>query len=380
MKILLIGEYSRLHNSLKEGLTTFGHEVKLVGRSDGFKNYPVDIEIKKKYDSGWLKKTRVLLLKLTGVDLHSISVKRQIKNLRNQISNYDIVQFINEAPFHCRPKTEKAIFQFIKQHNKNVFLLSCGFDYLSIKYAHNKNYRYSILTPLHEDKKLEPQFKFILKRLASSYLDLHQYIFESITGVIASDIDYHVPLKNHPKYLGLIPNPINTDKIQYIPLQIKDKIKIFHGINKESAVRKGNQFFTEALKIIDAKYGNRVEIITTSSIPYNEYIKLYDDCHILLDMVYAYDQGYNALEAMAKGKVVFTGAEQEFLDHYELAPDTVVINALPNVDYLVEKLSWLIENPDKITVISKNARNFIKREHHYIKIAEKYLAKKKRKN
>ncbi len=109
------------------------------------------------------------------------------------------------------------------------------------------------------------------------------------------------------------------------------------------------------------------------SIPYAQYIKLYDDCHILLDQVYGYDQGYNALEAMAKGKVVFTGAEDEWLDYYQLEPDTVAINALPDINYLVEKLSWLIENPDKLVEISKNARAFIEREHHYLKIAQTYI-------
>jgi hypothetical protein len=48
MKILLVGEYSRLHNSLKEGLLKLGHEVILLGSNDGFKDYPVDLRIKKK--------------------------------------------------------------------------------------------------------------------------------------------------------------------------------------------------------------------------------------------------------------------------------------------------------------------------------------------
>ena len=77
---------------------------------------------------------------------------------------------------------------------------------------------------------------------------------------------------------------------------------------------------------------------------------------------------------MAKGKVVFTGAEKEFLEHYNLQEDEVAINAKPDVDYLVEKLSMLIENPEKIIQISKNARAFIEKEHDYIKIAEKYLS------
>ena len=38
MRILLLGEYSRLHNSLKEGLTALGHEVILLGNEKHIKN------------------------------------------------------------------------------------------------------------------------------------------------------------------------------------------------------------------------------------------------------------------------------------------------------------------------------------------------------
>ena len=92
-----------------------------------------------------------------------------------------------------------------------------------------------------------------------------------------------------------------------------------------------------------------------------------------MDQVYAYDQGYNALEAMAMGKVVLTGAEKEWREHYNIVEDYVVINAMPDVSYLVEKLSWLIENPEKIKMISKNARKFILKHHDYKVITKKYL-------
>ncbi|HCY80686.1 MAG TPA: glycosyl transferase family 1, partial [Xanthomarina gelatinilytica] len=45
MQILLIGEFSRLHNSLKEGLQKLGHEVVLVGNGDLFKNFPTDVDL-----------------------------------------------------------------------------------------------------------------------------------------------------------------------------------------------------------------------------------------------------------------------------------------------------------------------------------------------
>lgn len=354
-----------------------GHEVTIIGRSDGFKKYPVDIEIKNEYENGWLKALRALVFKVSGVDLYSVSVKHQIKKQEKKISNYDVVQFINETSFLCQPKTEQKIFDFIGKLNTSAFLLSCGTDYISVRYAYDKKFRYSILTPYFKNKEKEKEkektFQPALKYLQPSFKKLHRHIYIHITGVIASDMDYHLPLIGHEKYLGMIPNPVNVNKIAYIEPIIDGKIKIFHGINTLNYFKKGNDIFERALDIVSSKYPNKLDVIVVKSIPYNEYIKLYDDCHILLDMVYAYDQGYNALEAMAKGKVVFTGAEQEWLEYYQLAEDTVAVNALPDVNYLVEKLSWLIENPYKIIEISKNARAFIEREHHYLKIAKNYL-------
>ena len=66
MKILLIGEYSRLHNSLKEGLQKLGHEVTILGFRDGFKDFHVDFPLEKKWDSGFLKKIKKLKAVLRG--------------------------------------------------------------------------------------------------------------------------------------------------------------------------------------------------------------------------------------------------------------------------------------------------------------------------
>ena len=77
---------------------------------------------------------------------------------------------------------------------------------------------------------------------------------------------------------------------------------------------------------------------------------------------------------MAKGKVVFTGAESEFLNHYQLQEDEVCINALPDENEITAKLSYLIERPEQLIKISKSAREFIEKEHNYKIIAQKYLA------
>jgi glycosyltransferase involved in cell wall biosynthesis len=373
MKILLLGEYSRLHNSLKEGLTALGHEVTLLGTGDYFKNFPADIKLKRKFDKGLMRKIKIALFNFFGIDITSNNLKNQFFKHSEKLKGFDVVQLINESPLGIQPKHEIEIIRFLKNHNKKLFLLSCGTDHISVKYGFEKKFRYSILTPLFEDKVDEKAFFPVLKYLHPEFKKLHQFVYKNTEGVLASDMDYHLPLIDHPKYLGLIPNPINTDKLAFLENPIQNKIVIFHGINRGNFYKKGNDLFQKAIQIIQEKYPDKTEIIVVENLPYTEYIKLYDKAHILLDQVYAYDQGYNALEAMAKGKVVFTGAEKEFLEHYNLQADEVCINALPDVDALVEKLSWLIENPEEINRIGQNARVFIEREHHYVKIAQKYL-------
>ena len=158
-----------------------------------------------------------------------------------------------------------------------------------------------------------------------------------------------------------------------MPLKITEKVIIFHGINRANYYKKGNDYFEEALDIIQKKHPNKVKIKIVESLPYKEYIKTYNEAHIVLDQVLAYDQGYNALEAMAKGKVVFTGAEERFNNYYQLE-NKVAINALPNAQKIASSLEELILNPELIIEIGKNARAFIEKEHDYLKIAKKYIA------
>lgn len=374
MKILLVGEYSRLHNSLKEGLKKLGHEVHVKGLNDGFKSYPLDYLIYRKFNSGFLKKIKVLLFRLFQWDITSFLTCIQVKNNIDQFSNYDIVQLINENSFLCTPFYEKKILNLIFKNNKKIFLLACGDNYVSNNYYFNNDHICSIFTPYREGKITKKQFQASLKYLRKDYKKLHDFILEKCSGIISSDLDYHIPLINHPKYLGLIPNPINTSTNNYITNKQETKIKIFLGINLNSYYKKGFDYFEQALDIVSQKYTDKVEIIKTSNLPYYEYINSYNSATILLDQIYAKDQGYNALEAMAKGKVVFTGAGIEFNNHYQIK-QKVAIDAKNDVDYLVNELIFLIENPDEITAIGKSARAFIENEHDYIKIAQKYIEK-----
>ncbi len=374
MKILLIGEYSNLHNSLKKGLLSLGHEVILLGSGDGFKKYDVDILIKSTiFENKFLKIIAKIIDKIFKFSLNELEIYFKSKKIIKKFSNFDIVQLINESPFNTSANLEISLLKYIFKNNKKVFLLACGVDNKSLKYAIDKKFRYSILTPYFENNSLKKEYRHILKYLNSDYNKLSNYIEKNIQGIISSDLDYHIPYFNSKKYLGMIPNPIDIDNLNDYANPLSKKIVILHAINSKNKLKKGNKFFEKSLSIIEAKYSNKIKVVRTIDKSYSDHIKNVKNCNILLDQVYAYDQGYNALEAMALGKVVLTGAEKEWREHYNIVEDHVVINAMPDISYLVEKLSLLIENPGKIKIISKNAREFILKYHDYKTITKKYL-------
>ena len=332
MKILLLGEYSRLHNSLKEGLVAYGHEVVIVGCGDKFKQFPVDYSIYAKTCNNTKLGNFIFksIRKVTSIDLEKVEKAVRFYFLISKLNDFHHVQLINSDALETYPFLSRFLYQRLFAKIKLRSLLVCGDESPVLEYLLKDEMKYSILTPYFENKSLKKQFNFPLKYVTSEYRKTFNWLNENCQNLITSDLDYEIPMQKMGFKTTFIPNPINTDKIEYSPLKIEDKIIVFLGINRLSYLKKGIPFFEKALAIIQEKYSEKVDIIITENIPYNEYISIYNKAHIVLDQVYAYDQGYNALEAMAKGKVVFTGAETEFLNQYQLTENEVNINALPD--------------------------------------------------
>lgn len=374
MNILLFGEYSGFFNSLKEGLTVLGHNVLHVGRKDGFKSFPVDISLdpvffNKKIPSVFKK----LIHKITHSDISVWEVYYKYLKHCSKFKNFDVVFLINEQSITQHVPTEKLMLKHLFKHNKNVFLSACGDDYTFIEFLFKNELSHHILSPYFADKSLKPYFVYSIHYQSGASKKLHNFIFKHIKAVIPTDNDYYMAYANHKKALPITPFPVRHHLLPYQKPEITDKIIIFHGINKINYYKKGNYYFEEALKIVTSKYADKIEVITAISLPYDVYIHKYNSCHILLDQAYAYDQGYNALEAMAKGKVVFTGASQQWQNFFNIAADTVAIHAEPDAVAIARKLEWLILHPEKINEISENARKFIEKEHDYIEIAKLYV-------
>jgi glycosyltransferase involved in cell wall biosynthesis len=374
MKILLVGEFSRLHNSLKEGLVKLGHAVTIVGTGDDFKAYHVDYSIYPKWltYNSLISKLKNGFYSLTGIDLLKLEKGLRFYLLLRKLKGYDHIQLINSDAVETYPAFSRWLYKkLLKQNSNSMSLLISGEDTPIVDYHLAGRARYSILTPYLEDESLKLTYHYTLKYTTPAYRKLFEWVKQYVKVLITTDLDYTLPMQDMGFDVTHIPNPVNIDKIKYEPLAVNDKVVIFLGINRLSYIKKGIVFFEEALLKISNKYADRIEIVVTENQPYAEYMQHYSRAHIVLDQVWGYDQGYNALEAMARGKVVFTCAEKEFTEFYGLK-DCVAVNALPDADYIATELSYLIEHPERITEISANARKFIEKEHDYIKVTKGY--------
>jgi glycosyltransferase involved in cell wall biosynthesis len=370
MKILLVGEYSNLHNTLKLGLEANGHDVLLIGTGDAFKQYPVDINVRGRFfqDNTVLNFLRQIIFRLTKFDIAALETHRRTTIALKKLGSFDVIQLINEYPFQTPYPLERKLIKKLAEKTVRLVLLASSDDYI---YLNNID-----KLPHHPMRSTTKNFPYSDLYLTKRHKRFHDFVFSLKKQVISTDFDYHTIYKdeNLSDYFGMIPNPVNLDALSAVPFPaITEKIIIFHGINRSNYYKKGNDLFEKALGQIKREFKEKVEIITAESLPYTEYIKKYDTAHIVLDQTYALDQGYNALEAMAKGKVVFTGAGDAFCAFYNLPENSVAIHTIPDAEKIAKNLQKLLKNPEKLVEISENAREFIERYHDYEEIAEKYV-------
>ena len=98
MKILLIGEYSSVHSTLKEGLTELGYEVVVASAGDGYRNIARDID---------------LAPKLKG-KFGAIESSFRILEALPKFKGFDIVQLMNPFFFPARlNKLNKYFITFL---------------------------------------------------------------------------------------------------------------------------------------------------------------------------------------------------------------------------------------------------------------------------
>ena len=117
-------------------------------------------------------------------------------------------------------------------------------------------------------------------------------------------------------------------------------------------------------------------IYLRGGLSYDEYINSFDECHIFIDQCFSLAQGMNGLLGMAKGKVVFSGFHEYFINYLGLTKEQakkILIHSPPDERAIYKELEDIILNPKKILEISANAIEYINKYHNKDKIYDSYM-------
>lgn len=360
MKILLIGEYSRVHWTLAEALRELGHDVTVVSDGDGFKDYPRDIDITRKG---------------SGI-IETFSCIASVLNIFSKFKGYDVVQLINPNFTTLNVRINAYLYKQLKKNNKKVFLGAFGDDSYWVRACMgNEILKYSEFfvdgksTDLEYNKTLEARW------IGSQNDALNQQIAISCDGIAACLYEYYKSYEpDFPNKLTYIPLPINTSQIDYTPIvQVPDKIIFFIGINKDRSEYKGTGIMEQALNRLANDYPNDVIVTRVESVGYDEYKKLMSASHVVLDQLYSHSPAMNALLAMAQGKLLVGGGEPEM---YNLMGEDVnrpIVNVFPTQEDVYKQLENIVLNKQNIPHLSSASRKFVEDNHDHLKVAELYL-------
>lgn len=360
MKILLIGEYSNVHWTLAEGLRSLGHTVCVVSNGDFWKDYKRDISLVRNYSL-----------------LGGISYLLKTYTLLPRLRRYDIVQFINPMFLELKAERIFPIFNYLRRNNKKLFLGAFGMDAYWVNECTRipRTFRYSDFnignTSINNDYTREQAADW----QETAKARLNHLMAKECNGIIAGMYEYHTAYKEkHADKLTYIPFPIYPDTSKAPEYYTTDrKLRFFIGIQKSRSVYKGTNIMLRALERIGIHYSEECEILKAENIPFEDYSKMVEKCDILLDQLYGYSPGMNALLAMSKGKIVVGGAEEEC---YAINKETSLrpmVNVIPDEEDVYKKLEWLILNRDKIATMQRESIEFIEKHHHPKNVAEKYI-------
>lgn len=351
MKILLLGEYSGFFTNLKKGLIELGHEVTLASTGDGWKK---------------IEGTDYQLYKCGNKNNFEAAINCIISPYlrRRDLYGYDVVQMISTTIYPG--SINKIMLKSIMQHSKKSFVsVAGGCASLYRSYISGELGYYTF----DDNPELCERFKGEGKK-GKRLWDQEAFIYDNVNGIIPIMYEYAVGVRHHNKCKQTIPLPFDCDGINYLPNKVNGKIRIAHGVIREKS--KGTSYIKEAMKIVQRKYPDKVEILLDGKMPLDKYLEWLRGCNILIDQCKEHCYGMNALYAMAEGRIVLGGASYNSLAEFGISK-CPVIHIKPDVQQIVEQLEKLIVKKSEFEQLGYESRKFVEEFHDSKRIAQMYL-------
>jgi len=368
MKILLIGEYSNVHHTLRDALRRAGHEVLLVSDGDGWKDYPRDIDLRRRIEGP--VGSMLLLLQLCG--------------LLPRLRGYDVVQMINPQLLPLKPRWNQWFIGYLKRHNRKLSLGCFGDDYYVVSRMQREDFlMYTDFTA----KGRTIDHALNRERIARWCCDTKR----ALTAFAVAQSDFLMACLY--EYYKVYADEGFSAKLHYMPMPIekvmgeegssalpdrKDdgeqkavkKIRILLAVQKQRGLMKGTDQIEPLLQRLANEHPEQIDLRRIESVPFDQYCREIEQADVVVDQLYSYTPAMGALEAMRKGKVVITGGERYELEG--VVYEAPVINLRPSEDEANYRiLEEIVLDRNKIAQLSKDSQAYVGHYHDADRVAQK---------
>ena len=390
MKILLIGEASFLHNTLKKGLVERGHRVTTMSDGNGWHDAPRDIDLRR--DGRWGK-------------LGGLRVVWQLLRHLPQLCGNDVVQIHNYQFVPLMYRWNTLLLRFLKLTNRRVVKGCFGDDPQIFRRqaqgvpAYSDTYWSGQLQNayLHRDRiaevvehGAEASWRKTTHMADALVACLYEYWLDYNEPPYAEKLHY-IPLPieceemvrwcdgEKVKCLGNdTPSPSHPNDSQLSTLNSKlapsHPLTILIGLQPKRDFMKGAMKIAAFVEEVARRHPGKVQIKYVEGVPYDEYMHLLAKADVLVDQLYSYTPSMNSLAAMARGTVVIGGGEEEYYEFIGEKTLRPIINVRPDVpdEENITAIERALFTDGMLERMAQESIQFVHKYHDYRLVAKQY--------
>ena len=389
MKILLIGEASFLHNTLKKGLVERGHRVTTMSDGNGWHDAPRDIDLRR--DGRWGK-------------LGGLRVVWQLLRHLPQLCGNDVVQIHNYQFVPLMYRWNTLLLRFLKLTNRRVVKGCFGDDPQIFRRqaqgvpAYSDTYWSGQLqnAELHRDRiaeviehGAEASWRKTTRMADALVACLYEYWLDYNEPPYAAKLHY-IPLPMECEEMvrwcdGEMVKCVGNDALSpshpndsQLPTNLTTSpphpLTILIGLQPKRDFMKGAMKIAAFVEEVARRHPGKVQIKYVEGVPYDEYMHLLAEADVLVDQLYSYTPSMNSLAAMARGTVVIGGGEEEYYEF--IGEDTLrpIINVRPDVpdEENIAAIERALFTDGTLERMAQESIQFVHKYHDYRLVAKQY--------
>lgn len=390
MKILLIGEASFLHNTLKKGLVERGHRVTTMSDGNGWHDAPRDIDLRR--DGRWGK-------------LGGLRVVWQLLRHLPQLCGNDVVQIHNYQFVPLMYRWNTLLLRFLKLTNRRVVKGCFGDDpqifrrqaqgvpaysdtYWSGQLQNADQHRDRIAEVVEHGA--EASWRKTTRMADALVACLYEYWLDYNEPPYAAKLHY-IPLPieceemvrwcdgEKVKCLGNdtpLPSHPNDSQLSTLNSRLTPShpLTILIGLQPKRDFMKGAMKIAAFVEEVARRHPSKMQIKYVEGVPYDEYMRLLAEADVLVDQLYSYTPSMNSLAAMARGTVVIGGGEEEYYEFIGEKTLRPIINVRPDVpdEENIAAIERALFTGGMLERMAQESIQFVHKYHDYRLVAKQY--------